>query len=76
MKKKAILLTKQGSPKLSKASDREALVTKQNAKYSMFCNWPSKKALYRLEHRILDAVSQFDILKNSRAKAAEKARRE
>ena len=34
MKKKAILLTKQGSPKLSKASDREALVTKQNAKYT------------------------------------------
>ena len=64
MKKKAILLTKQGSPKLSKASDREALVTKQNAKYSMFCNWPSKKALYRLEHKILDAVSQFEKLKN------------
>ena len=44
--------------------------------YRLFCNWPSKKALYRLEHRILDAVSQFDKLKKSRAKALEKAGKE
>ena len=34
MRKKSILSTKQGSPKLSKASDRSALVTQQNAKYT------------------------------------------
>ena len=34
MKKKPILSTKQGSPKLSKASDRSALVTQQNTKYT------------------------------------------
>lgn len=41
--------------------------------YNMFSNWPSKKALCRLERAIMDAVSQFEKLKKLRTKALEKA---
>ena len=44
--------------------------------YSMYCDWPPKKELYRLESAIMGAVSQFEKLKKPRTKALKKAGRE